>query len=69
MPLPSSDMLLQLRNCLIREQLDYDIPTEAKNVQMMLPSLNSDEMDNFRAVVNVDDSNHGELFCVWEWRN
>jgi len=38
MPLPSSDMLLQLRNHLIREQLDYDISIEAENVQMMLPS-------------------------------
>ena len=44
LPLPSSDMLLQLRNRVIREQLDYDISIEAKNVQMMLPSLNSDQM-------------------------
>ena len=42
--------------------MDYDISTEAKNVQMMLPSLNSDQMDIFRAVVSVDVSNNGEFF-------
>ena len=65
MPLPSSDMLPQLRNRLIREQLDYDISTEAENVQIMLPSLNSDQMDIFRTVVNADDSNHEGCFFVY----
>jgi len=31
MLLPSADMLLQSRNRLIREQLDYDILTEVEN--------------------------------------
>jgi len=45
--------------------LDYDIPTEAESVQMMLPSLNSDQMDIFLAVVNVNDSNHGKCLFVY----
>jgi len=65
MPLPSSDMLLQLRNRFIREQLDYDISIEAENIQMMLPSLNSDQIDIFSTVVNADDSNHGGRFFVY----
>jgi len=58
--LPSLDMLLQLRNHLIRGQLDYDISTE--NLNIMLPMLNSKQMDIFRAIVNTNDSNSGGLF-------
>jgi len=32
---------------------------------MMLPSLNWEQMNIFRAVVNVDDSNNGECIFVY----
>ena len=32
---------------------------------MMLPSLNSEQMEIFRAVVNANDSNHRECFSVY----
>ena len=44
------------------EQLDDDVSTEAENVQMMLPSLNSEQMDILRAIVNANDSNNGKCF-------
>ena len=67
MPLPSSDMLLQLRNCLIREQLDFDISTEIETLNIMLPTLNSEQMDIFRTIVNADESN--SKTCIFVYRS
>jgi len=44
MPLPSPDMVLQLGNRLIREQLGYDQEKEKEDLDILLPTLNSDQM-------------------------
>jgi len=60
-------MLLQLRNRLIREQLDYDFSAEIENLNIKLPSLNSEQLDIFHALVNANDSNNGE--CIFMYRS
>jgi len=47
MPLPSPNLLRQLGNKLIREQLDYDQEQEKHNLEMLLPTLNTDQMRVF----------------------
>ena len=44
MPLPSPNLLHQLGNKLIGEQLDYDQEQEKHNLEMLLPTLNTDQM-------------------------
>ena len=47
MPLLSPNLVHQLGNKLIREQLDYNHEQEKHNLQMLLPTLNSDQMRVF----------------------
>ena len=65
MPLPSFDFAQQLRNRLIREQLDYDIGTEAAALNLLLPTLNAYQLEVFEAIINADDSNEGRCFFVY----
>jgi len=69
MPLPSSDMLLQFRNHLIRKQINYDISTKIENLNMMLPTLNFEQMDIFHSIVNADDSNNKGCIFMYESGN
>jgi len=65
MPLPSSDFAQQLRNRSIREQLDYNIGTEAAALNLLLPTLNAYQLEVFEAIINADDSNEGQCFFVY----
>ena len=65
MPLPSSDVAQQLMNRLIREQLDYEVATEATTLTSLLPTLNSYQMQVFQNVITADDTNEGGCFFVY----
>jgi len=65
MPLPSSNVAQQLRNRLIREQLDYDITKEAATLRLLLPTLKSYQMEVFQNVITADDSTEEGCFFVY----
>ena len=65
MSLPSPNLLHQLDNKLIREQLDYDQEQEKHNLEMLLPTLNTDQMRVFQSVIHADEHGEGGFFFVY----
>ena len=65
MPLPPSDMVRQLGNRLIREQLEHDQEKEKDNLDMLLPTLNLDQMRVFQSVTHLDEHGNGSYFFVY----
>jgi len=65
MPLPSPNLVHQLGNKLIREQLDYDQEQEKHNLQMLQPTLNSDQMRVFQSVIHADEHGGGRCFFIY----
>ena len=55
----------QLGNRLIRKQLDYDQEQESHNLQMLLPTLNSDQMRVFQSVIHADEHGGGGCFFIY----
>ena len=63
MPLPSPNLMHQLGNKLIRGQLDQE--QEKHNLQMLLPTLNSNQMRVFQSVIHADEHGGGDCFFIY----
>ena len=63
MPLPSPDMVRRFGNRLIREKLDYDREKEKDNLDILLSTLNSDQIRVFQWVTHLDE--RGGKRCVF----
>ena len=59
MLLPSFNFAQHLTNWLIREQLDCDIDKEAATLNLLLPTLNSYQLEVFQNIITAGDSNEG----------
>jgi len=62
---PPSDMMRWLGNRLIREQLHYDQEKEKDNLDIMLPTLNLDQIQIFQSVTHLDEHFNGSCFFAY----
>jgi len=58
-------MIRQLGSRLIREQLDYDQEKAKENLDILLPTLNLDQMRIFQSVTHLDEHGNGSYFFVY----